>query len=94
MISRWQPGGRTACDQIGEYLKNANDKNLTTAQAWQRASLQIAGSKLVGSEEPRIKGTATEKNALDARANHPFFWGSLLFCDRGQNETETQNTSE
>ena len=82
IMSRWQPGGRTACDQIGEFLKNASDKNLTAAQAWQRASLQIAGSKLVAGDEPRIKGTADEKNALDLRTNHPFFWGSLLFCGR------------
>ena len=84
ILSRWQPGGTTTCDQIGEYLKNANDENLTASQAWQRASLQIAGSRLVADEEPRIKGTAAEKNALDVRANHPFFWGALLFCHRGR----------
>ncbi|MCL2624192.1 MAG: CHAT domain-containing protein, partial [Planctomycetaceae bacterium] len=88
VISRWQPGGRTACDQIGEYLKNAKDENLTAAQAWQRASLQIAGSKLVAGEEPRIKGTSAEKAAVDARANHPFFWGSMLFCDRPSESQE------
>ena len=82
VISRWNPGGRTACDQVGEFLKNLKDANLTAAQAWQRASLQIAGSKLVPSEEPRIKGTTNEKSSLDIRANHPFFWGALLFSDR------------
>jgi len=84
VISRWQPGGRTVYDQIGAFLKNLSDETLTAAQAWQRASLQIAGSPLSAGEEPRIRGSAAEKAALDARANHPFFWGSLLFCDRGQ----------
>ena len=88
IISRWQPGGRTACDQIGGYLKNAKDETLTSAQAWQRASLQIAGSKLVAGEEPRIKGTSAEKAAVDVRANHPFFWGALLLCDRGRDAGE------
>jgi len=84
ILSRWQPGGRTANDQIAAFLKFASDETFTAAQAWQRASLQIAGAKLVGNEEPRIKATAAERAALDARANHPFFWGALLFCERGR----------
>ncbi len=91
IISRWHPGGRTPCDQIGEFFKNGKDKNLTAAQAWQRASLEIAASKLMGGEEPRIKGSAADKAALDLRANHPFFWGALLFCDRGQEISPTSS---
>ena len=90
IISRWQTGGRTVYDQVREFLKILSDENLTAAQAWQQASLQIAGSKLVANEEPRIKGTAAEKSTLDVRANHPFFWGSLLFCDRGQEQNEAE----
>ena len=83
IISRWQPGGRTVYDQIGEYLKNIQDGQYTAAQAWQRASLQTASAKLIANEEPRISGTITQRTNLDARANHPFFWGGCLFCDRG-----------
>ena len=83
IISRWQSGGRTVYDQIGEYLKNIQDGQYTAAQAWQRASLQTAAAKLIANEEPRISGTITQRTNLDARANHPFFWGGCLFCDRG-----------
>ena len=83
VISRWHSGGRSAYDQVTEFLKNLANGRDTAAQAWQRASLQTASSKLVLGEEPRINTTAAQKNSLDVRANHPFFWGAFLFCDRG-----------
>ena len=93
IISRWQPGGRSGFDQVIEYLKTAQDKQYTAAQAWQRSSLQTASSKLVAREEPRINGTVAQKAALDARANHPFFWGGYLFCDRGQNVSSAEGSA-
>jgi tetratricopeptide (TPR) repeat protein len=82
ILGRWQSGGRSAYDFTGNFLKNR--KQYSSPQAWQRAVLQTAASKLSAAEEPRIEGTATEKTSIDARANHPFFWGAFLFCHRGE----------
>ncbi|MDR1493110.1 MAG: CHAT domain-containing protein [Planctomycetaceae bacterium] len=82
ILGRWQSGGRSAYDFTGNFLKNR--EQYSPPQAWRRAVLQTAASKLSAAEEPRIEGTAAEKASLDARANHPFFWGAFLFCHRGE----------
>jgi len=81
LISRWRPGGRTSYDLMTQFLKNLN--KFPADMAWRKSVFQVAGQTIIPEEEPRLKFTADEKDKLP-KANHPFFWGAFLLCDRGE----------
>lgn len=79
LISRWRTGGRASFDLVGEFLKNYD--NMSAAEAWREAIMNVGLDPLVTAEEPRVRSSAGDPPAV---ANHPFFWGAFLLIDRGE----------
>lgn len=73
LISRWRSGGQTSFDIVREFAQEL--PHTTPADAWQRAVLVVADSRLNLDAEPRLKRAATVEAP---KATHPFFWGYML----------------
>lgn len=86
LISRWNTGGQTNFNLIGEFLKNY--KQYPATQAWREAVLKVANESLSFEEEPRLKA-AREEEPL--KANHPFFWSGFILVDRGELPSEDED---
>ena len=78
LISRWRTGGQTSLDLVREFTQEL--PYTTPSDAWQRAILLTAASRLNLEAEPRIK-RSTETQA--PRGNHPFFWAGYMVVDSG-----------
>jgi hypothetical protein len=52
----------------------------SASDAWQRAVMLTAGSRLDIDAEPRIRKSAVDELP---RANHPFFWAGYMLIDCG-----------
>jgi len=78
LISRWRSGGRTSFDIVREFAQEL--PHTTPADAWQRAVLVVADSRLDVSAEPRIQRVTT---AEPPKATHPFFWAGYMLVDSG-----------
>ncbi len=78
LLSRWRSGGQSSFDLVREFVQEL--PGTSAADAWQRAILVTAGSRLNLEGEPRIKRTPTED---PPKANHPFFWAGYLLVDCG-----------
>lgn len=79
LIARWRTGGRSNLDLVREF---AQELPYTSASdAWQRAALLVARSRLDISAEPRIK-EASDVEVVGG--SHPFFWGGLMLVDSGE----------
>ncbi len=77
-MSRWRTGGQTSFDLVREFTQEL--PRTSPADAWQRAILLTAGSRVNVDGEPRIKrGTADDP----PKANHPFFWAGYMLVDCG-----------
>ncbi len=79
LMSRWRTGGQSSYDIVREFAQEL--PHTTPADAWQRAVLVTADSRLSLEAEPRIKKAAVDD---PPRGNHPFFWSGYLLVDRGQ----------
>jgi CHAT domain-containing protein len=79
LLSRWRTGGQTSFDLVREFAQEL--PHTTAADAWQRAVLVVAGSRLNLDAEPRVKRTTADEAP---RANHPFFWSGYLLVDSGR----------
>jgi hypothetical protein len=78
LISRWRSGGQTSFDIVREFAQEL--PHTTPADAWQRAVLVVADSRLNLEAEPRLKRAAT----IDSpKATHPFFWSGYMLVDSG-----------
>ena len=78
LISRWRSGGQTSFDIVRELAQEL--PHTTPADAWQRAVLVVADSRLNLEAEPRLKRAAT----IDSpKATHPFFWSGYMLVDSG-----------
>lgn len=78
LLSRWRSGGQTAFDMVREFAQEL--PHTTPADAFQRAALLVAGSRLNLQAEPRLARSAIED---PPRASHPFFWAGYLLIDPG-----------
>ncbi len=78
LISRWRTGGQTSFDIVREFAQEL--PHTTPADAWQRAVLVVADSRLNLEAEPRLKRATV---AEPPRAAHPFFWSGYLLVDSG-----------
>ena len=83
LLSRWNQGGTTSYDLVGEFLRNYREKPAPIA--WQDAVMSVANRSIKFDEEPRIKTVANEE---PLRANHPFFWSGFLLIDQGELSAE------
>ena len=78
LLSRWRTGGQTSYDLVREFAQEL--PHTTPADAWQRAVLVAADSRLNLDAEPRIK----KENVEDPpKASHPFFWAGYMLIDPG-----------
>ena len=78
LLSRWRTGGQSSFDLMREFVQEL--PRTSAADAWQRAILLTAGSRVNLEGEPRIKRAPTED---PPKANHPFFWAGYLLVDCG-----------
>ena len=79
LIGRWRTGGQSSLDLVREF---AQELPYTSASdAWQRAVLLVARSRLDIAAEPRIK---EEPDVEIIRGSHPFFWSGLMLVDSGE----------
>lgn len=85
LLSRWRTSGQNSIDLAREFTQELPDSS--PADAWQRAVLLSANTRLNLDAEPRIKRT-TEGEA--PKANHPFFWASYMLIDPGVKPDTTE----
>jgi hypothetical protein len=78
LISRWRSGGQTSFDIVREFAQEL--PHTTPADAWQRAVLVVADSRLNLQAEPRLKRATTVESP---KATHPFFWSGYMLIDSG-----------
>ncbi len=78
LLSRWRTGGQTSFDIVREFAQEL--PHTSPADAWQRAVLVVADSRLDLDAEPRIKRAATVD---PPKATHPFFWAGYMLVDSG-----------
>ena len=78
LLSRWRTGGQTSFDLVREFVQEL--PHTTPADAWQRAILLTAASRLNLEAEPRIKRAPADE---PPKANHPFFWAGYMLVDCG-----------
>ena len=79
LISRWRTGGQSSLDLVREFSQELPYES--ASEAWQRAALLVARSRLDIAGEPRIK-EATDVEII--RGSHPFFWGGMMLVDSGE----------
>jgi CHAT domain-containing protein len=78
LLSRWRTGGQTSFDLVREFTQEL--PRTSAADAWQRAILVTAGSRVNLDGEPRIKRATADD---PPKANHPFFWAGYMLIDCG-----------
>jgi len=78
LLSRWRTGGQSSFDLVREFAQEL--PHTSPADAWQRAILVAAETRLNPEAEPRIKRVAVND---PPKANHPFFWAGYLLIDSG-----------
>ncbi len=89
LLSRWRTGGQTSFDLVREFIQEM--PHTSPADAWQRAVMLTAGSRLNLEAEPRIKKAATEENP---KAAHPFFWAGYMLVDCGTAAEQAEPKAE
>ncbi|NLY02465.1 MAG: CHAT domain-containing protein [Rhodopirellula sp.] len=77
LLSRWRTGGRSSFDLVREFSQEL--PHTSPADAWQRAVLVAADTRINAEAEPRVKESDTEQ----LRAVHPFFWAGYMLVDSG-----------
>lgn len=78
LISRWRSAGQTSFDFVREFTQEL--PHTAPADAFQRAVLVVADSRLNLDAEPRIKQASV---AEPPKATHPFFWSPYMLVDSG-----------
>jgi tetratricopeptide (TPR) repeat protein len=79
LLSRWRTGGRSSFDIVREFAQEL--PHASPADAWQRAVLVTADTRLDLDAEPRVKRTATDEAP---KGDHPFFWAGYMLIDSGE----------
>ena len=78
LLSRWRTGGQTSFDLVREFVQEL--PRTSPADAWQRAVLLTAGSRLNLEAEPRLKRATADETP---KAANPFFWAGYMLVDCG-----------
>jgi hypothetical protein len=78
LLSRWRTGGQSSFDLVREFTQELPDTS--ASDAWQRAVLLTASSRINLEAEPRIKPLPGEE---PPKGTHPFFWAGYLLVDAG-----------
>jgi CHAT domain-containing protein len=78
LISRWRTGGQTSVDLVREFAQEL--PHTTPAEAWQRAVLLAASTRINPAAEPRIKSSPNDD---PPKGTHPFFWAGYMLIDPG-----------
>lgn len=77
LLSRWRTGGQASIAFVQEFALEL--PHTTPADAYQRAVLDTATTRLELDREPRIR----ETREAAPKGNHPFFWGGFMLIDSG-----------
>ena len=78
LLSRWRTGGQTSRALVREFAQEL--PHTSASEAWQRAVLVTANTRIDPAAEPRLKATAVDELP---KANHPFFWAGYMLIDAG-----------
>ena len=78
LLSRWRTGGQSSFDLVREFTQEL--PRTSPADAWQRAVLLLAGSRLNLEAEPRVKRAKSDEIP---KGNNPFFWAGYMLVDCG-----------
>ena len=78
LLSRWRTGGQTSFDLVREFAQEL--PHTSPADAWQRAVLVAADTRVNPDREPRIKESGDGELP---KAIHPFFWAGYMLVDSG-----------
>ncbi|NUQ62888.1 MAG: CHAT domain-containing protein [Pirellulales bacterium] len=78
LLSRWRTGGQSSFDLVREFTQEL--PHATPADAWQRAVLVAADTRINAEAEPRVKESETGQLP---KADHPFFWAGYMLVDCG-----------
>lgn len=81
VLSRWRMGGNSSGLLAGEFLEQLK-KNENVSQAWRRAVLKLAGTKLELASEPRI--VPEDETQTSSQGTYPAFWGGYMLLESGQ----------
>lgn len=82
LVSRWRTGGQSAVDLVREFVQEL--PHTAPADAWQRAVMVVADSRLNLDAEPRIKKSVGDEAP---KGHHPFVWAGYMLIDSGAAET-------
>jgi hypothetical protein len=85
LVSRWRTGGQSSVDLVGEFVQEL--PHTTPPDAWQRAVMVVADSRLSLEAEPRVKKSANDEAP---KGNHPFFWAGYMLADSGTPPTKSE----
>ncbi len=78
LVSRWRSGGQSAIDLVREFVQEL--PHTAPPDAWQRAVMVVADSRLNLDAEPRIKKSVGDE---PPKGNHPFLWAGYMLIDSG-----------
>ncbi len=78
LLSRWRTGGQSSFDLVREFTQELPDTE--ASDAWQRAVLLLASSRVNLEAEPRVKSSPSDD---PPKGTHPFFWAGYLLVDSG-----------
>lgn len=78
LLSRWRTGGQSSFDIVREFAQEL--PHTSPADAWQRAVLVTADTRLDLAREPRVKRTLAD---VPPKGDHPFFWAGYMLIDEG-----------
>jgi len=78
LLSRWRTGGQSSYELVQEFVQEL--PHTSAADAWQRAVMLTASSRLDIDAEPRIRKSPVDELP---RASHPFFWAGYMLIDCG-----------
>ena len=91
LISRWNPGGKSAVDLSREFV--AKTRDMSASAALIESSQTIRESEVSVADEIRVKTSA--KSPASLKAEHPFFWaGNLLVDMEGFKATGTADSAD
>jgi hypothetical protein len=85
LVSRWRTGGQSSVDLVSEFVQEL--PHTTPPDAWQRAVMVVADSRLSLEAEPRVKKSANDQAP---KGNHPFFWAGYMLADSGTLPTKAE----
>ncbi len=81
LLSRWRTGGQSSFEIVREFAQEL--PHTSPADAWQRAVLVTADTRLDPAAEPRVQPGGRDP----PKGVHPFFWAGYMLVDSGVGPT-------